>query len=177
MPDDMNMNIIDNPPETGEAIEDNDNTTEDAATPLRPPLPFSTRPRFTRAEQARINGARSRGPKTPRGKAICSLNGFKHGRYMKNPTPIAIEDSSYYPEFLEKYLRRFKPADGPELQLISEVASIDWRLNRNVAFESRNIDIQLRLETRQQRLRSLRTHSRHHCESQARRHLQVPRIP
>jgi hypothetical protein len=149
MPEDtkLNMHIFDNQPDSGEAI--NDNNTEDAATPLRPPLPFSTRPRLTRAEQARINGAKSRGPKTPRGKAVCSLNGLKHGRYMKNPTPIAVEDSSYYPEFLEPYLRRFKPADGPEYELISEIASIDWRLSRNVAFESRNIDTQPRLETAQ----------------------------
>ena len=92
MPDDMNMNITENPPEIGEAIKDNH--TGDAATPLQPPLPFSTRPRFTRAEQARINGARSRGPKTPRGKGISCMNGFKHGQSMKNPIPILIEDSA-----------------------------------------------------------------------------------
>ena len=144
MPDDKNMNTIENQPEFGDTA--NNHTTADAASPPRPPLPFSTRPRLTRSEQARINGAKSRGPKTPRGKAVSCLNGFKHGERMKNPIPILIEDSAQYPGFLDKYIERLQPADHIEHQLISEIASIDWRLNRLLAFESRMIDTQFRLE-------------------------------
>ncbi len=129
MPED-NLIIL-NPPRAGQSIPDNT------------PAP---RPTLSRAEQARINGAKSRGPVTARGKAICSLNGLKHGRYMKNPTPIDIEDASYYPAFLAPYIRRLQPADPVERQLVAEIASLDWRLNRSLAFESRNIDTQFRLE-------------------------------
>jgi hypothetical protein len=42
MPEHTNMHLIENPPETGHAA--NGNTTANAATPLRPPLPFQDRP-------------------------------------------------------------------------------------------------------------------------------------
>jgi len=104
------------------------------------------RPRLSRAEQSRINGAKSRGPITPRGKGVSSMNGVKHGRRMKNPIPIFIEDSTVYPSFLDAYIERLRPADPLEHQLVSEIASVDWRLNRLLAFESRMIDTQFRLE-------------------------------
>ena len=66
-------------------------TDDDAADP-------EARPRLTRSEQSRINGARSHGPTSTRGKAICSLNALKHGRYAKVTTPICIEDAAAYPE-------------------------------------------------------------------------------
>jgi hypothetical protein len=121
----------------------------DEITDINPPHTGGTldnRPRLTRAEQSRINGAKSRGPKTPRGKGVACMNRLKHGNFMKNPIPILIEDSTYYPRFLDAYIERFKPADPVEHQLVSDIASVDWRLNRLRAFESRAIDAQFRLE-------------------------------
>jgi hypothetical protein len=72
------------------------------------------------------------------------MNGRKYGRRTENP--ILIEDFTLYPFFLDAYIERHRPADHLERQLVSEIASVDWRLNRLLTFESRMIDTQFRLE-------------------------------
>ncbi|MCE5309291.1 MAG: hypothetical protein LLG20_16745 [Acidobacteriales bacterium] len=93
-------------------------------------------------EAARRNGARSRGPKTPEGKARSAMNGFKHGRYAKPACVLRGENKDAFHDLLQSLIHRFQPADEAELNLVRSLASIDWRLARIVAAESRILDVQ-----------------------------------
>jgi len=98
-------------------------------------------------EAARRNGARSRGPKTPAGKARSSMNALKHGRYAKLACVLRSENKDAFDDLLQSLIRRFQPADEAELNLILDLASIDWRLARIVAAESRILDVKIDVQT------------------------------
>lgn len=46
----------------------------------------------TTPEISRLNGAKSRGPAIPQGKAIASRNAVKHGTMSSHPPLLATED-------------------------------------------------------------------------------------
>jgi hypothetical protein len=95
---------------------------------------------ISRSDQARLNGAKSRGPKTPQGKARSSLNALKHGRYATNAIVLSNEDSEAFEELVANYVRRIQPADQVEYHLTRELAAIDWRLTRIFALDTRMLD-------------------------------------
>jgi len=66
---------------------------------------------------SKINGARSKGPVTPEGKAKVSQNGCKHGLYAKQSV-LRNEDPAQYAEFREVYLRDYAPASEMETDLV-----------------------------------------------------------
>jgi hypothetical protein len=78
---------------------------------------------LSRSEQARINGAKSRGPKTERGKAISSLNALKHGRFAKHTTILFFESSDDYNQILDDLTVQFRPATNNERCLVEQLAS------------------------------------------------------
>jgi hypothetical protein len=86
------------------------------------------------SEAARANGARSRGPKTPEGKAISSKNATRHGLLAKFVV-LSSEDVVLFAENVDELIERFQPADGVEMALIEEMAAAHWRLRRNLAIE------------------------------------------
>lgn len=104
------------------------------------------KPKLSRAEQARINGAKSRGPKTPQGKGRSCMNAMKHGKYAKLTAALECEDRQGFLEMESLYNERYQPADQIEAQLVSELATIDWRINRSIAMETRTFDLQVRRE-------------------------------
>ena len=94
----------------------------------------------SRAEQARINGAKSKGPISPTGKAISSMNALKHGRYAKHPTVLAIEDGAAFLKLFRDYLAHYNPASPLEARLVQELAHIDWTITRFRALETAFLD-------------------------------------
>jgi hypothetical protein len=66
--------------------------------------------RRTRAEQSRINGAKSRGPKTPEGKAKSSQNATKHGLGSRSLV-LETENHPLFVEYKEHYLETFPPQE------------------------------------------------------------------
>jgi len=98
------------------------------------------------AKPASPPARRAGGPKTAAGRARCSMNALKHGKYAKLTAVLNNEDPAAYREYLQAYINRYQPADPTEHQLVSEVAAINWRLNRIIAVETRSIDLQLRLQ-------------------------------
>ncbi len=82
-----------------------------------------------RAEQSRINGAKSRGPKTPQGKARSSRNSYKHGERAQRSELLRAESLAY-----EQRLMRWNGTAGPENDieefLMNDVVSISFELER-----------------------------------------------
>lgn len=101
----------------------------------------------SKAQQSRINGAKSRGPKTPEGKARSSMNALKHGRYANNAVVLLNEDPLAFEALVADYVQRIQPADPVEYQYAREFASIDWRLARVRALDTRLLDHEMELQT------------------------------
>jgi hypothetical protein len=101
---------------------------------------------LSRSDQARINGAKSRGPKTPEGKARSSLNALKHGRYATNAIVLSNEDTEAFEDLVANYVRRIQPADPVEYRLTRELAATDWRLTRIFATDTRMLDHEMDIQ-------------------------------
>ncbi len=82
-----------------------------------------------KAEIARANGAKSNGPVTAEGKAISSRNSLKHG-LTSTRVVLSHESQEEYDALESSFLRRFKPADEVETELVIEMAAARWRLRR-----------------------------------------------
>ena len=87
-------------------------------------------------DAARANGARSRGPKTPEGKAISSQNALKHG-LLAQAVLVGSESPKGFDAHVDLHMDRFCPRDGLERELIEEMATSSWRMRRAWAMESR----------------------------------------
>lgn len=90
-------------------------------------------------EASRANGAKSKGPKTPEGKARSSRNSFRHGLLSRC---VLLEDESpeHFEALFNQYLLRFDPVDDFEICLIEEMAAAFWRGRRVMAVETRLLD-------------------------------------
>jgi hypothetical protein len=87
----------------------------------------------------RANGALSRGPITPEGKARSSQNATKHG-LQSNLVVLRNENKEAYQTVLQSYYDRFKPVDQVECGLIEEMVAAYWRTRRALAIEMNMMD-------------------------------------
>ena len=88
-----------------------------------------------KSETARINGAKSHGPKTAEGKAKSSQNALRHGLTANSPT-LPTESEDDFQTLLDAYLDRYHPADAIETELVQTLAITRWRLRRVGMIES-----------------------------------------
>jgi hypothetical protein len=90
---------------------------------------------MTKSESARINGAKSHGPKTEAGRQRSSQNALKHG-LTSQTLLLPTEDPEEFQHLLNSYLDQFQP-DGPaELHLVHEMVAAKWRLERLAIIET-----------------------------------------
>ena len=101
---------------------------------------------LSKAQQSRINGAKSHGPTSTEGKARSSLNALIHGRYANNAIVLANEDPVAFEALVTNYVQRLQPADPVEYGFARELASIDWRLARVRALDTRLLDHEMQLQ-------------------------------
>jgi hypothetical protein len=88
-----------------------------------------------KSETARLNGAKSKGPKTPGGKARSSRNAVSHGLTANFPL-LDHESGDEFQSFLDAYIERYRPSDVVELDLVHTMAIARWRLRRITAIET-----------------------------------------
>jgi hypothetical protein len=96
----------------------------------------------TKSKTARANGAKSRGPITPEGRARSSRNSVRHGLATRAaalpPTSVVLpaESAADFQRLLDSYLDEFAPASPVEVELVETMAAARWRLRRLAAIET-----------------------------------------
>lgn len=95
---------------------------------------------LSRSEQARINGAKSRGPKSEEGKLRSSQNACKHGLATEKMFVLDNESRELFNQFVENIAERYQPADNLERELVLETAHARWRLRRLWSIETAMFD-------------------------------------
>ena len=86
-------------------------------------------------EARRANGRRSRGPKTPEGKAIASRNALKHGLYSHN-TLLPGQDPAEWLGFRDGLVAYLAPIGEAECALAERIAQNAWRQSSMGAVEA-----------------------------------------
>ncbi|MGH6899447.1 MAG: hypothetical protein ACREJ5_23335 [Geminicoccaceae bacterium] len=83
-----------------------------------------------RAEASRRNGARSRGPKTPEGKARSARNALKHGLRAQKHVVLADEDAAGFAALEAALADEMAPQGVLQRILVGRIARAAWRLDR-----------------------------------------------
>jgi hypothetical protein len=87
-----------------------------------------------RSQAARINGARSRGPVTPEGKARSSRNAIRHGLLAKTVV-LSNEDPDVFEDLYYSLIDSFDPVNEAETSMVEDLAASCWRARRALAME------------------------------------------
>ena len=95
----------------------------------------SNMPSQLQSETSRRNGAKSRGPKTPEGKANSSRNATTHGLLSKTII-IEGENAPRFAALLASMRAELKPRTGIEDGLVEDLASCRWRQRRLLSMET-----------------------------------------
>jgi hypothetical protein len=76
----------------------------------------------------------STGPRTPEGKQRSSLNAFRHG-LTGQTVVISADDQKHFDAFCRGFFNDYQPEGSLETQLVQNIATCFWRLNRIAADE------------------------------------------
>lgn len=110
---------------------------EDQTTPVEALSPAERRARI-----ARINGAKSRGPVTPEGKARSSKNAITHG-VLACSVVLESESQSAFKAILQELIDCVRPLAGAEMNLVQDMATTRWRQMRAMTVEKYDYDARL----------------------------------
>ena len=105
-------------------------------------------PAEKKAETARENGRKSKGPTSEAGKQRSSRNGIKHGLTANQNTLLSMESAEEYDEVLQSYIHDLRPHTKAELRIVQRIANIDWRLERVIMMETclQNIELAMKCD-------------------------------
>ena len=111
-----------------------ESTTPNTQQPKKPRTP-------AQIAASRNNGRKSKGPKTPEGKAISSQNSTTHGITSAKWLVPTNEKPSAYAGFLAEYLDQWQPANPTERDLVGQMAHAQYTMNRLFAMEAGFLDL------------------------------------
>jgi hypothetical protein len=99
------------------------------------------------SEAARINGAKSYGPKTPEGKVNSSANSLRHGMTAK-AILLTYEEPKAYCQLAEGYYARLRPTDDVERDIIDQMIISKWLQRRDWSNEAALFDLEMDDQTK-----------------------------
>jgi hypothetical protein len=94
-----------------------------------------------RAAASRRNGARSRGPKTPEGKARAAQNALKHGMRAQRYVLLPQEDAAEFEAFEAAILADLAPEGALQTMAARRVAVAAWRMERADRLEAEVLEV------------------------------------
>ncbi len=97
-------------------------------------------------EASRRNGAKSRGPITPEGKAISSQNALRHGKTAKGVL-LTSEDHAAFQKLAAAYYEKFRPADDVERDIVNEMITAQWCRRRDRSGLAALLDLEMDHQT------------------------------
>jgi hypothetical protein len=83
-----------------------------------------------RAAASRRNGAKSKGPKTPEGKARSAMNALKHGLCAGKAVVIGDEDWDMFDALEAALIEELAPHTPMQAVLARRIVLATWRLER-----------------------------------------------
>src|SRR5918996_6299477 len=89
-----------------------------------------------RAQASRRNGAKSRGPVTPEGKARSARNALKHGLCAGHHVVVEGESPEAFAAFEAALVDDLAPAGALQMLLAGRIARAAWRLERAERIEA-----------------------------------------
>jgi hypothetical protein len=98
---------------------------------------------LTRSEQARRNGAKSKGPVSIEGKLRSSQNSTKHGFVADKVVVLQNELPGAFDRLYTAFAQKFKPKDDAERELVLQASAARWRLRRLWSLETTLWDLQM----------------------------------
>jgi hypothetical protein len=90
-------------------------------------------------EASRINGAKSKGPITPQGKAISSRNGIRDG-LLARTVVLEEESEERFLRLLDGYVQEFQPVTASEVSLVEALTVAKWRQFRVWGVQKTGVD-------------------------------------
>jgi hypothetical protein len=98
---------------------------------------------LTRSEQARLNGAKSKGPTSIQGKLRSSRNSVRHGLVTDKVVVLQNELPDAFDRVYTAFAEKFKPQDDAERELVLQAAAARWRLRRVWQLETTLFDLKM----------------------------------
>src|SRR5438270_3113657 len=98
-------------------------------------------------ESARLNGARSHGPKTPEGKAISSQNARKD--LTRKTVVLKNEAHERFNAIHDEYTGEFQPQTPSEKDAVEEMVAAKWQQRRLWGLITATLDLQLVKQAKQ----------------------------
>ncbi len=86
-----------------------------------------------RAESARINGAKSQGPKTPEGIKNAKTASVQHGLYATQDTLGHLIDKDLYDEFCNEMVALWQPSNAYVARRVNQLVANLWEIDRLLA--------------------------------------------
>jgi len=110
--------------------------------------------KLSRSEQAKINGAKSRGPKSPEGHQKCAQSAQDASRRRAialtfDCTLLPNESREIHDLIAQDEFAYHQPASPSEVQLVQELIDVNWRIKR-IRFAQTN-DLVANMESQRQR--------------------------
>jgi hypothetical protein len=102
-------------------------------------------PSELKSQTARINGAKSHGPKTPQGRATSSVNATSHGITARTLV-LRNENPDFFLDMLSAYFDLLQPANAMEVDLVSDIVAARWRLRRIWRYQTAMLDVEMDLQ-------------------------------